>query len=173
MTADEQLIASPGPVTIRLAHPADSELVHTMVLDIADHEGSRAAVQVTAEDWSRLLTDARVTVLLAVAGTTPVGYVSAVRHLHLWTGSETLALDDLYVRPMVRNRGIGEQLMAALAARATAAGVHLMRWEMEESNIDAQRFYLRVGASLRRKVIATWALQRPTLPNHSDVGAAR
>jgi ribosomal protein S18 acetylase RimI-like enzyme len=171
MTADDALIASPDPVT-RFAQPADAKLVHMMVLEIAEHEGSRAAVEATAEDWSRLLTDARVTVLVAFAGTAPVGYVSAVRHLHLWTGSETLALDDLYVRPTARNRGIGEQLMAALAAHATAAGVTLLRWEMEESNVDAQRFYLRLGASLRRKVIATWTLQQP-VHNHGTAGAAR
>jgi ribosomal protein S18 acetylase RimI-like enzyme len=144
-----------------------------MVLEIADHEGSRAAVQVTTEGWSRLLTDARVTVLLAFAGAAPVGYVSAVRHLHLWTGCETLALDDLYVRPIARNRGVGEQLMAALADRATAAGLGVMRWEVEVSNVDAQRFYRRLGASLRRKVIATWALQQPTVTQHSTAGAAR
>lgn len=77
------------------------------------------------------------------------------------------------MRSTARNRGAGEQLMTALAAHAATAGPALMRWEVEESNVDAQRFYLRLGPSLRRKVIATWALQRPALPHRSAARAAR
>ena len=56
--------------------------------------------------------------LLAERDGGPVGYVSAVRRLHLWTGGDVLALDDLYVRPGHRDAGIGRRLMAALAALA-------------------------------------------------------
>jgi hypothetical protein len=46
-----------------------------------------------------------VIVLLAERGGQAVGYVSALRQLHLWTGGDVLNLDDLYVRPGQRDGG--------------------------------------------------------------------
>jgi hypothetical protein len=46
--------------------------------------------------------------------------------------------------------------MAALAALA-APDQLLIRWGMEPDNVDAQRFYRRLGATLRPKVLASWA----------------
>ena len=84
-----------------------------------------------------------------------VGYVSALRQLHLWTGGDVLNLDDLYVRPGHRDAGVGRRLMAALAAEA-APDQLLIRWGMEADNVDAQRFYRQLGATLRPKVLASW-----------------
>jgi ribosomal protein S18 acetylase RimI-like enzyme len=81
--------------------------------------------------------------------------VSAVRQLHLWTGGDVLALDDLYVRPGCRDAGVGRRLMGALAALAAPEQL-LIRWGMEADNVGAQRFYRRLGATLRPKVLAAW-----------------
>ena len=45
--------------------------------------------------------------------------------------------------------------MAALAAVAAPEQL-LIRWGMEVDNVDAQRFYRRLGATLRPKVLAGW-----------------
>jgi ribosomal protein S18 acetylase RimI-like enzyme len=102
-----------------------------------------------------MLARADVVVLLAERDGEPVGYVSAVRKLHLWLGHDVLALDDLFVRPGHRDAGVGRLLMLELARIATAEGMAI-RWEMRADNVDAQRFYARLGASLRTKVIAFW-----------------
>jgi ribosomal protein S18 acetylase RimI-like enzyme len=90
-----------------------------------------------------------------------------VRQLHLWSGGEILALDDLYVRPEGRDHGVGRRLMTALAQQAAADGLTLIRWEMEPENHRAQRFYRRLGATLREKVIATWT--PPTSPSPTEL----
>jgi GNAT superfamily N-acetyltransferase len=116
----------------------------------------RCLVLVDTERWHTLLTRPEVTVLLAERAGQAVGYASAVRQLHLWTGGDVLNLDDLYVRPGHRDAGIGRQLMAALTA-LTAPEQLLIRWGMEVDNVDAQRFYRRLGAILRPKILASWS----------------
>ncbi|MCZ2860821.1 GNAT family N-acetyltransferase [Blastococcus sp. VKM Ac-2987] len=142
-------------VTTRRATPADAADVAVMVAEIAAHEDQAAHVHVQEEQWRRLLARPEVIVLLAEHSGGPVGYVSAVRQLHLWTGGDVVNLDDLYVRPGHRDAGVGRQLMATLAGLAKPEQL-LIRWSMEVDNADAQRFYRRLGAGLRHKVLAAW-----------------
>ena len=104
--------------TIRRATPTDAPHVAAMVREIAAHEDQAGQVHVRDQHWRHLLDRPDVVVLLAERDGEAVGYVSAVRQLHLWTGSDVLDLDDLYVRPGHRDGGVGRQLMAALAALA-------------------------------------------------------
>ena len=141
--------------TIRRATSADADDVAAMVGEIAAHEDQSAHVHVDVERWRTLLARPDVVVLLAERDGHAVGYVSAVRQLHLWTGGDVLALDDLYVRPGARGAGVGRQLMGALAALAAPERL-LIRWGVEVDNVSAQRFYRRLGATLRHKVVAAW-----------------
>ena len=142
-------------VTIRRAGPADAATVHTLVTEIAAHEGEAEHVTVTAARWAELLDRDDVTVLLAERAGEPLGYVSALRRLHLWSGRDILALDDLWVRPAARDAGVGRALMLALARTATADGLTI-RWEVRPDNEAAQRFYRRLGANLWPKMVVGW-----------------
>jgi GNAT superfamily N-acetyltransferase len=143
-----------APITIRRA-PDDTTDVAEMVREIAAHEDQSAHVHVDEAQWRRLLAGPEVIVLIARRDGGPVGHVSAVRQLHLWTGGDVLDLDDLYVRAGHRDAGVGRQLMAALAERVAPEQL-LIWWGMEVTNVDAQRFYRRLGATLRPKVLASW-----------------
>jgi ribosomal protein S18 acetylase RimI-like enzyme len=145
-----------SPVAIRRATPADAADVAAMVREIAAHEDQSSHVHVPDEHWRVLLERPEVIVLLAEHDGAVAGYVSALRQLHLWTGGDVLNLDDLYVRPGHRDAGIGRRLMAALAGLAAPEQL-LIRWGMEVDNVDAQRFYRRLGATLRPKVLAAWS----------------
>lgn len=152
MTATEH----PTDISIRRATPSDAATVHTLVLEIAEHEGDRAHVLVTPWHWARLLDRDDVIVLLAERDGQPLGYTSAVRRLHLWTGGDVLAVDDVYVRPGERSAGLGRRLLAAMAGHAAVDGL-VVTWGVEPENVRAQQFYARLGARLRDKVIASWA----------------
>ena len=155
-TAQQRTEADSDMVTIRPATPGDAESVRALMLELADHEGLAHAVRTSMQDWARMLGQDNVVVLLAFRGGHPVGYVSAVRQLHLWSAGDILAMDDLFARPEARGIGVGTLLMSALAEHAAAQGHLLVRWEMEVDNDGAQRFYRRLGAALRPKVIAVW-----------------
>ena len=143
---------------IRRAGVDDATTVRTLLLELATHEGTAAAVHATAADWRRMLADPAVVVLLAYDGDRPLGYVSGVRQLNLWLGRDLLALDDLYVRAEARDRGVGGRLMAALAAHVADERL-LITWGVREDNEAGQRFYRRLGAGLRTKMVAAWQPQ--------------
>jgi ribosomal protein S18 acetylase RimI-like enzyme len=143
---------------IRRAGVDDATTVRTLLLELATHEGTATAVQATAADWRRMLADPAVVVLVAYHGDRPLGYVSGVRQLNLWLGRDLLALDDLYVRAEARDRGVGGRLMAALAAHVADERL-LITWGVREDNEAGQRFYRRLGAGLRTKMVAAWQPQ--------------
>jgi ribosomal protein S18 acetylase RimI-like enzyme len=142
-------------VRIRRAGVEDAPVVHMMLRELAAHENTALAVHATVDDWRRMLAEPGVLVLLAHDGDRPVGYVSGVRQLNLWIGRDIFALDDLYVRPEARDRGVGGRLMAALADHV-ADEQPLITWGVREDNDAGHRFYRRLGARLRTKVVAAW-----------------
>ena len=142
-------------VDVRRAGPEDAQTVLTMVREIAAHEGDVTDVASDLDTWTDMLTRPDVVVLVAERDGVPAGYVSAVRRLHLWLGTDILALDDLFVRDGHRDAGIGGLLMRQLA-RFAAPERLLVRWELNESNTAAERFYRRIGARVGTKKIAAW-----------------
>jgi ribosomal protein S18 acetylase RimI-like enzyme len=128
-----------------------------MVREIADHEGQLEHVKVTTERWAQMLARPDVIVLVARRGDAVLGYVSSIRRIHLWSEKDILALDDLYVREEARDGGVGRALMAALAGSYAAPDQLTVTWGVEPDNEAAHRFYRRLGASLRDKVIAGWS----------------
>lgn len=57
-------------------------------------------------------------------------------------------LEDLFVKPEFRNRGIGVALLNATAEEARLAGAGRLDWQVLDWNIDAVRFYERLGANV-------------------------
>lgn len=149
----------PDGVEVERATHADAAIVDTMVREIAAHQDQLEAVRTTSARWADLLHRPDVIVLIARRAGEPIGYVSAIRRLHLWSGADVLALDDLYVREGARNGGVGRLLMNELASRYAAPDRLTITWGVEPTNEAALRFYRRLGASLRTKVVASW---RPT-----------
>lgn len=147
------------PVSVRRAGVDDAALVRTMLLELATHEDSAHAVHATVEDWRRMLANPAVVVLIAYLDDQPVGYVSGIHQLNLWIGDQIFAMDDLYVRAEARDRGIGGRLMAALAEHAAESNL-LITWGVREDNDAGHRFYRRLGAALRTKVVASWQPQK-------------
>ena len=145
----------PHLVQVRPAVPADATALQQMLLELADHQGEGQHVHVDAGRWRELLADPRVLVLLAEREGQPVGYVSAVRQLNLWAARDILALDDLYVREAARSQGVGDALLRALVAHAAGDRL-LIRWELLVDNHGARRFYERIGAAVRTKMVASW-----------------
>jgi GNAT superfamily N-acetyltransferase len=144
--------------TIRRATPADAETVRTLVIELADHQDEGEHVRGTTERWREMLGRDDVIVLLAERDGVPAGYVSALRRLHLWNGTDVLALDDLYVREQFRDGGLGQQLMVELARLALPEQLTI-NWGLREDNVHAYRFYARIGANLHTKVVASWPHQ--------------
>ncbi|MFP3712126.1 GNAT family N-acetyltransferase [Puerhibacterium sp. TATVAM-FAB25] len=160
-----------GAATLRRATSTDAAVVHRLVLEIAAHEEDLDHVHVTPERWVELLQRDDVVVVLAERDGQALGYTSAVRRLHLWTGGDLLAVDDVYVRPGERSAGLGRRLLTEMA-RVAAADDLTVTWGVEPGNVRAQKFYAGLGATLRDKVVAGWApdAYRQLLAAEPDAG---
>ena len=154
MTTTTEPIAA---TDIRRARPEDAATIMEMVCEIAAHEGQLQHLSVTAQRWEQMLARPDVIVLIAWRGGAAAGYVSSIRRIHLWSDRDVLALDDLYVREQARDGGVGRALMVALAAGYAAPDQLTVTWGVESDNEAAQRFYRRLGATLRDKVLAGWS----------------
>ncbi|MFB4278536.1 MULTISPECIES: GNAT family N-acetyltransferase [unclassified Nonomuraea] len=138
---------------IRRATPHDAHAVHRLIRSLAEHQDQTAAITVTVAGLERMLARPEITYLIAERDGQAIGYVSWLQRVSFWSGEDYLALDDLYVDGTERGRGVGEQLMRAAA---DAAGGKVIRWEVAETNVAAQRFYARIGATLLSKKIGRW-----------------
>lgn len=123
-----------------------------------------------AEDVARLLHDfnsefecpspgpevlaTRLRVLLAgadtialLAGTPAVAVALATLRANVWYAGQVALLDELYVAPRLRSQGIGSAVVGHLVSILRARGVDLIEINVDESDVDAQRFYERHGFS--------------------------
>jgi len=88
---------------------------------------------------------------LAECGDEAVAYATASVDFSTLAAARYLHVDCLFVREGWRNRAIGRQLWQALHGFARAPGCRQMQWQTPEWNLDAARFYARLGACELRK----------------------
>ncbi|HKU99625.1 MAG TPA: GNAT family N-acetyltransferase [Vineibacter sp.] len=146
-------------VSVRNAGPADAAAIAAMIRELAAYEGMAQDVGFSTPQLQRALTGdpPRLHVLVAEDADGPLGFVSYTIDFAIWTGTDVLRVDDVFVSSRARRRGVGRLLMARIAALATAAGMSA-RWELETKNHAAQQFYKGLGVSLRDKMVARWDL---------------
>jgi GNAT superfamily N-acetyltransferase len=86
--------------------------------------------------------------LLAFAERRPIGYAVYFFTFSTMTGRRGLWLEDLYIEPALRRRGIGRALMSYLAEIAAKNQCGRFEWSVLDWNQSAIRFYEQLGATL-------------------------
>lgn len=81
-----------------------------------------------------------------------VGYGHYRFYTSIWALGTEAHLEDLYVLPEFRNRGIGEQLLDFVIGRARSRGAAMLGLHTNENNAGAQAFYRRVGFAPQTEV---------------------
>ena len=76
-----------------------------------------------------------------------VGFALVTTRPNVWYDGSVALLDELYVVPDLRSRGIGGRVMALVDATALERGVARIEINVDEGDVDAQRFYERLGFS--------------------------
>jgi len=77
-------------------------------------------------------------------------------------GGRTAFIEDLFVRPALRNRGVGRALVAQARAICESLGVRAMYLEVARNNGAAQAIYRAVGFDSTDRQLLTLALAAPT-----------
>ncbi len=76
-----------------------------------------------------------------------LGYATCFFTYHTWTG-KSLYMDDLYVRPEYRGKGLGTKLIGSVMDFGRAGGCHKLRWQVSGWNAPAVGFYRSLGAEI-------------------------
>ncbi len=145
---------------IRAATVADVPTILGFVRDLAAFEREPDAVHAT----EAMLTDAlfgpapAAEAVIAEADGTPLGFALFFHNFSTWTGRRGLYLEDLYVTPSARGRGVGKALLKHLAAIAVDRDCGRFEWSVLDWNADAIGFYRSIGAV----GMEDWTIQRVT-----------
>lgn len=136
-----------SPCTVRLARPDDVAALLVLKWQMALEEGAADTVRAREDDWQRDMFGPRprFVALLAEANGVPIGMATLVeRYYPGWVGP-LRAIDDLFVLPEHRRRGVGKALLAAAAAETIAGGAPFVELTVHENNARALRLYEQVG----------------------------
>jgi GNAT superfamily N-acetyltransferase len=161
-------------LAIRPATPADVPTMLRFIHELAAFEREPSAVVATAADLLRdgfsLAPDAltpltpaapiRFRTLIAELTdenqTTPAGFALFFTSYSTWRGHHGLRLEDLYVTPSLRGKGIGRALLARLAQIAVAEGCPRLEWDVLDWNAAAIAVYETIGAH----ILTEWRIMR-------------
>jgi GNAT superfamily N-acetyltransferase len=136
-------------VTIRFATPADAEILHGFIVALATYERAPGEVRVTPEVLRAQLAEEPppFECLLAEEGGSALGFALFVHNYSTWLGRRGIYLEDLFVLPEHRGRGIGRRLLAEIARLAVARDCGRVEWAVLDWNEPALDFYRALGAA--------------------------
>lgn len=148
---------------IRPATPDDAPVLHDLILALADYEKLRDEAEAGSEADLRAHlqpgANPALGALIAEADDgTAVGFALFFPVYSTFNTNWGLHLEDLFVRPEHRGRGIGLGLMRAVAAEAVRRGCVRMEWAVLDWNTPAIGFYERLGA----RPLDDWTTMRLT-----------
>ena len=137
-------------LAIRSARPADSTLVFALVRELADYENLTAHMDATAEQIAAALfsTQPRLFCDIAEWEGEPAGFAVWFLNFSTFRGHHGIYLEDIFVRPPFRRRGIGKALLKRLAQRCLNEGYARFEWAVLDWNAPAIEFYRSLGAEL-------------------------
>lgn len=154
---------------LRSAGSQDAELIHALICALAEYEREPDAVVCTPDDLRAQLSSERPPfecVIAEVEGEA-VGFALFFHNYSTWRGRSGLYLEDLFVVPESRHRGIGRQLLARLAGIAVERGCARMEWAVLDWNAPAMEFYRGLGA----RPMEEWTIFRLTGEALARLGA--
>ena len=135
---------------IRPAGREDAGLVLSLIRELADYEKLAHEVDATQAMIEAALCDANATTHCEIAewNGEAAGQALWFTNFSTFRGSKGLYLEDLYVRPAFRGRGIGKALLAHLARLCAERGWPRMEWVVLDWNQPAIDFYRSLGAEI-------------------------
>lgn len=134
--------------TIREAARSDVPLILTLIRELAEYERLAHEVVATEEGLAASIFCPRpaAEVLIAELDAAPAGFALFFHNYSTFLGRSGIYLEDLFVRPNARARGVGHALLARLAAMATERGCGRLEWAVLDWNASAIGFYRKLGA---------------------------
>ena len=142
------------------AQVTDVPVILGMIKALAEYEQLTHEVTATEDDLRQSLFGPRPAgeVVLAYHGDAPIGFALFFHNFSTFLGRHGLYLEDLFIVPEWRGKGVGKQLLAHVASIAESRKCGRMEWAVLDWNESAIAFYRRMGAH----VLDEWRICRLT-----------
>ena len=146
------------PLQIRLANPQDVPVLLDFIHQLAIYEREPDAVLATATDLHRdgFGPVPRFHSFVAEWMGEPAGFALYFYNYSTWQGHHGIHLEDIFVLPAHRGKGIGKALLTKVAAVAVVEGCPRLEWNVLDWNGDAIDFYHEMGA----QISTDWRIMR-------------
>lgn len=147
-------------ISIRPARADDVATLHSLILALAEYEKLAAQVVGTVDDLRRELFSEQpvIEAVLASEGERPLGFALYFHNYSTFLARRGLYLEDLFVVPEARGRGIGKALIQHCARLAVERGCGRFEWAVLDWNQPAIDFYQSIGATM----LPDWKIFRLT-----------
>jgi GNAT superfamily N-acetyltransferase len=148
-------------VSVRAAEPGDVAAIWNMVLELAEYERLLDAVTGSADALGEHLFSAQPACQcqVAVADSQIVGYALTFRSYSTFRTRPGIWLEDLYVKPAFRGKGLGKALLSATIESGRTMGAGRVEWSVLDWYTPSIEFYKKMGAAL----LSDWNICRVTL----------
>ena len=149
-------------LAIHRARPDEVGLVLSLLRELADYEKLLHEFEVTeALIGDALFADQpRLFCEIAEWDGEPVGFAVWFVNFSTFAGRHGIYLEDLFVRPALRGKGIGKALLVHLAGECVANGWSRLQWAVLDWNTPSIEFYKSLGAEMMDQ----WTICRVTGP---------
>ncbi|OBG66668.1 GCN5 family acetyltransferase [Mycobacterium sp. E188] len=158
-------------MTIRRAKPEDAAAIIEMIRALAEFENAADQCTVTEKQITAALFDPSPILHGHVAEADAEVAAMALWFLNFstWDGAAGIYLEDLFVHPRFRRRGLARALLATLAAECLAKGYTRLSWAVLNWNTDAIALYDGVGGEPQSE----WTTYRLSGPRLADLAESR
>lgn len=129
-------------VTITTATPTNEAAWRALWGGFLDYYGVSLPEATTLATWTRIIDpDHRMTCRLAWDDGAPVGFAIHHQHCSTWVPGDDLYLEDLFVAPTARGKGIGRALIEDLIDIGRRKGCFRLYWNTNHDNAAARKLY--------------------------------
>ncbi len=149
-----------SPFVLRAAAPDDVPVILSCIRGLAEYEKLAHEVVATEALLRETLFGSRAAaeVILAFHHDDAAGFALFFHSYSTFLARPGLYLEDLFVLPAYRGRGVGKLLLARLARLALDRGCGRLEWSVLDWNVAAIRFYESIGA----RAMTEWTTNRVT-----------
>lgn len=153
-------VSDPNPFRLRRAEAGDVSAILGLIRELAVYEHLEDQVEASEDTLRRTLFGPHpyASVILAEADGQAVGYALFFHNYSTFLAKPGIFLEDLFVKPAYRKRGIGKALLIESARIAEETGCGRFEWMVLDWNAPSIAFYEAMGA---RKVEG-WSVMRVT-----------
>lgn len=158
-----------APPLVRPATPSDVAVILRFIQELADYEKAPHETIATPQLMHEALFSPRPAceALIGELDGRPEGFALFFHNFSTWKGRRGLYLEDLYVTPNARGRGLGRALLARVASIAIERHCPRLEWNVLDWNEPALKFYRSLGA----EAMTEWTIHRVTGDALTRLGA--